>query len=54
MKECECTQDPEFHRDLNIRRNKPEAGDKCTNTILDEDYRSQGGICLGCLFGCYE
>ena len=51
---CTCDQDPEFHRDLNKRRNKAEEGDKCTNFVPKDAYYEQGGLCMACIFGCYE
>lgn len=50
---CECDWDPEYHRDLNVRRGRPEAGASCTNYPMDEEtYLQQGGICLPCIHGC--
>lgn len=51
---CGCKQDPEYHRELNERRNKLEAGDKCTNIVPDDVFLQQGGMCMACIFGCYE
>lgn len=51
---CECDQDPEYHRDLNKRRGKEDQGAKCTNTVDPESYGQQGGICMACVFGCFE
>lgn len=49
---CGCDWDPDFHRDLNARRGKAEAGAACTNVIDPEVYAQQGGVCLACVFGC--
>lgn len=52
--DCECDQDPKFHKDLNERRNK--SGSTCTNEVHEGDmgYYSSPRLCTFCLFGCYE
>lgn len=49
---CQCDWDPDHHRDLNIRRGKPDQGATCTNPVYRDAFGGDSGICVSCLFGC--
>lgn len=49
---CQCDWDPEFHRDLDVRRGKAEQGSTCTNEVYEDAFGDDSGICTACLFGC--
>ena len=52
MSACQCDWDPEYHRDLNVRRNKADQGDRCTNAVDPSGFGGDTGICTACIFGC--
>lgn len=49
--DCRCDWDPEYHRELNVRRGKSARGAACTNAV---DLEGFGGpdFCTACIFGC--
>lgn len=47
-----CDWDPEYHRDLNVRRGKADQGARCTNPVYADAFGGDSGICVACLFGC--
>ncbi len=51
---CQCDFDPDYHRDLNVRRGKQREGARCTNVVSPHDMGWNGSprYCTACLFGC--
>lgn len=48
---CHCDWDPDYHRDLNVRRKKTDQGSSCTNLAYSDGFWGSE-ICVACLFGC--